>query len=377
MLLLVCSLSLLALALLPTAMFLANLRVFLPATREPRWLDAAAREKVSVLIPARNEATGIQASLDSILSNRGLEFEVIVLDDQSEDATATIVREAMLHHSNLRMIEGIPLPDGWNGKQHACWRLANQASYDRLLFLDADVRLSSDAVLRIVAEAIRTERPLISGFPFQETGTVTEKLLIPMMHFVLLGYLPMARMRQSTQPGLAAGCGQLFLADRAAYFASGGHQAIAASRHDGIKLPRNFRVHGFPTDIFDAGDIARCRMYRHRTEVIRGLLKNADEGIANPRLIGVFSILLLGGSVLPILGLVATGLIGVSAWILAILIAATTLSFAPRALAAFRFRQSLLGVFLHPAAVAWFLLIQYTALINSMLGKRVAWRGRK
>ncbi len=283
----------------------------------------------------------------------------------------------MRQHDNLKLLEGIPLPDGWNGKQHACWRLAQQASYDRLLFLDADVRLTPDAVHRAVAEAIRTGVPLLSGFPMQETGTFAEKLLIPMMHFVLLGYLPMARMRQSLQPGLAAGCGQFFLADRRLYFEAQGHQAIASSRHDGIKLPRSFREHGLQTDIFDAGDIARCRMYHNRVEVVRGLLKNADEGIANGRLIGIFTVLLAGGAVLPLPSLIFALFGSHSTTIVAILTIATLFSFTPRFIAAFRFRQSLLGAALHPLSVAWFLGIQFTALYNSLVGKRIAWRGRR
>ena len=120
-----------------------------------------------------------------------------------------------------------------------------------------------------------------------------------MMHYVLLGYLPIERMRSTVDPGFAAGCGQLFLAKKQEYLQSDGHRAIASSRHDGIKLPRNFRNHGFKTDLFDASDIAKCRMYQSLSQVHRGLLKNATEGIANPKLILPFSILLLGGATIP------------------------------------------------------------------------------
>ena len=80
----------------------------------------------------------------------------------------------------------------------------------------------------------------------------------------------------------------------------GGHSAIRDSRHDGIQLPRVYRRAGHWTDIFDATDIARCRMYTSAQQVCNGLLKNATEGIANARLIVPFSILLVGGSVLPV-----------------------------------------------------------------------------
>ncbi len=367
---------LLFLATLPAAMHLANLRLFLPATRSEPFLKLADHTSVSVLIPARNEADSIGAAIDSIMQSNGPKIEVIVLDDQSQDQTSEIVRQKMSFDSRLSLVEGIELPSGWNGKQHACWRLAQEAKYDWLLFVDADVRLAPDAIRRMVAESLKSNTPLVSGFPFQETNTFSEKLLIPLMHFVLLGYLPIRRMRSSSQPGLAAGCGQLFLAQRAAYFDVDGHRAIQSSRHDGIKLPRAFRESGYLTDIFDATDIARCRMYHNRREVVQGLLKNATEGIADPKLIGVFSVLLAGSAVLPILLLILSPILKASLITVSLLSVASVLSFVPRWLAARRFNQSRLGVLLHPFSVVWFLLLQWQALIRAGLGLRVTWRGR-
>jgi hypothetical protein len=249
------------------------------------------------------------------------------------------------------------------------------------LFLDADVRLAPDALTRIVSEQRLRQAPLISGFPRQETVTWSEQLLIPLMHYVLLGFLPVDQMRSSNKPSFAAGCGQLFFAERDTYFQVGGHSAIASSRHDGIKLPKAYRDAGWKTDIFDATDLASCRMYQSLPQVIRGLLKNASEGIANPRLIGPFSVLLLGGSVLPVL------LLLLSLWRLnsgrgdggltvGILVLATLLSWYPRVACAIRFQQPWLGVLLHPVSVLWFTLLQWIALVMQYLRIRTAWRGR-
>ena len=129
-----------------------------------------------------------------------------------------------------------------------------------------------------------TRRPvgLLSGFPHEETGSWLEKLLIPLIHFILLGFLPLGRMRLSKSPAFAAGCGQLFIAQRSAYESAGGHAAIRSSLHDGILLPRAFRRAGQTTDVFDATNLAECRMYRSAKEVWLGLLKNAGEGMASP-----------------------------------------------------------------------------------------------
>lgn len=372
------------LALLPAAMFIKNLRDFQPACNDPSMLQRASQIPLSVLIPARNEETSITAVLDALLASTHGEFEVLVLDDASEDNTASIVAEKSARLPRVQLHRSAGLAEGWNGKQNACWQLAQLAKYDRLLFLDADVRLSKDALTRILAEQEFRQAPLVSGFPLQETGTIAEKMLIPMMHYILLGFLPIDRMRNSTEVGFAAGCGQLFLAMKPQYMQSGGHRAIAASRHDGIKLPRAFRQAGFKTDIFDATDIAKCRMYKDLRQVQQGLLKNATEGIANPKLIVPFTVLLLGGSVVPVCLLVwqtlscwknATwsGLPLVSLILLAL---ATVMGWIPRILAQRTFRQSLLGALAHPVSVLWFVVLQWRALIRSLLRIKTPWRGR-
>ncbi|MCY3005229.1 MAG: glycosyltransferase family 2 protein [Planctomycetota bacterium] len=379
----------LALASLPLAMFLKNLQDFQRACSDPSLLEQASSLPVSVLIPARNEESSINAALDRLIESTHRHFEVLVLDDASEDATAAIVESKSERFPSIQLHRSQGLAPGWNGKQNACWQLAQLAQYDRLLFLDADVRLSSEALTRILAEQEYRQAPLISGFPFQETGTFAEKLLIPMMHYILLGFLPIDRMRNSTDPGFAAGCGQLFLAKKSEYMQAGGHRAIAQSRHDGIKLPRAFRLAGLKTDLFDASDLATCRMYQNMHQVHQGLLKNATEGIANPKLIVPFTILLLGGSVLPIclflwqlvrcvdgslrIGLPSSGLPLATLIVLGI---ATLLGWAPRLLAQKRFGQSMLGALLHPWSVLWFVILQWTALVRQVLRLKTAWRGR-
>jgi hypothetical protein len=366
----------LVLAALPALMTWRNLKQFQPACSDPAAMQQARERALSVLIPARNEEATIHEALASILRSDHPEFEIVVMDDASEDRTAEVVRQFAATDPRVRLVQSAELPEGWNGKQHACWGLAGHARYGLMLFLDADVRLAREALTRFVAEQQMRQCPLISGFPCQETKTWSEQLLIPLMHYVLLGFLPIDQMRATAQPGFAAGCGQLFLAERESYFQVGGHSAIASSRHDGIRLPKAFRNAGKRTDIFDASDLAVCRMYQSLPQVVCGLLKNATEGIANPRLILPFTVLLLGGSVLPVVLLVLGFLRGAGWLTLALLIVATALSWYPRLAASFRFRQPWLGVLLHPLSVAWFTSLQWIALGMGLLKIRTAWRGR-
>lgn len=370
------SIAALLLALLPALMFAKNLQLYRLAPNSSDLLQAAHQEPISVLIPARNEAAGIATTLNFLLKSDHPEFEILVLDDHSEDGTAAIVGNMAAQDQRIRLLQSLPLPEGWNGKQHACWQLAQHAQHNWLLFLDADVHVSPDAVSRIMGQMLSRRVSLLSGFPRQVTGTISEQLLIPMMHIVLLGYLPIDRMRASPDPSFSAGCGQLFFANRADYFQCGGHEKIFASRHDGIKLPKLFRTAGMNTDLFDATDIAACRMYRGYAEVTRGLLKNATEGIANKFLLLPFTILLGGAFVLPTLLLAISLAYPWPLWLRIILGLAAILSFAPRMLAMVRFQQAWLGAVLHPLSVAWFLLLQWRAWIEGILGRRIAWRGR-
>ncbi|MEO1529771.1 MAG: glycosyltransferase, partial [Planctomycetota bacterium] len=260
----------LVLAVFPTAMFLANLSLFRFAGSRDK---NNGSETVSVLIPARDEASGIEACVRSCMASSDVELEVVVLDDQSQDDTAAIVTSIAQEDARVRLISGVPLPSGWNGKQHACKQLADAATHEVFVFLDADVRLKPDALARLLSRRRESNVDLLSAFPLQETGTWLEAWLIPMMHYILLGFLPFARMRERRDPSLAAGCGQLFLTTRESYAAAGTHEAIRSSRHDGIKLPRAYRSAGLMTDVVDGSELARCRMYRNTSEVIRGLLK--------------------------------------------------------------------------------------------------------
>ncbi|MEM0926707.1 MAG: glycosyl transferase, partial [Planctomycetota bacterium] len=211
--------------------------------------------------------------------------------------------------------------------------------------------------------------------PHQVTGTWLEKWLIPMMHFILLCYLPFSRMRSDGSPSLAAGCGQLFFTRKNDYETAGTHEVIRGSRHDGVKLPRAYRENKLTTDVIDGTDLASCRMYSSAPEVIRGVLKNAIEGIAHPRVILIFTVLLIGCSVLPFLSLWL-------AWTdsnrlaLFFSIAAIILSHLPRMGAAMKFRQSWFGAVCHVPATMTFLTLQWLALFNHWTGRQIAWRGR-
>jgi hypothetical protein len=377
----------LLLAAIPALMFVANLLLY---RRAPELRSSPARSAsegarfaragasgwppISVLIPARNEESAIAAAVEAALASRGVTLEVVVLDDHSDDRTAAIVEELAHRDPRVRLEKSPPLPPGWCGKQHACFVLSTHARHPLLAFLDADVRLAPDGLARVAAFQRASGADLVSGVPYQQTGTLFEKLLIPLIHFVLLGFLPLARMRRSTHPSYAAGCGQLFLARRDAYEATGGHSMIRATLHDGIRLPRLFRSRDKMTDLCDATDLAECRMYHGAAETWRGLAKNATEGLASPTMIGPMTLILLGGQVLPFAMLICATWLSLSALVLASL--AASLAYLPRVLGVVRFRQPVVGAALHPVGVALLVAVQWYAFCRKLVGATSSWRGR-
>ena len=345
---------------LPFGLLIANLVQY----RRPQ--AAPGRPSLSVLIPARDEEANIGAACAAVLESTGVDVELIVLDDHSTDRTASIL--VAIADPRLRVVHAPPLPPGWSGKQHACARLAEHARHPLLIFVDADVRLAPDALSCMASfMAARPAVGLASGVPHQILRSWSEALALPMIHFLLLSYLPIARMRRSVAPSLGAGCGQLFIARAEAYARAGGHAAIHASRHDGLMLPRAFRRAGIMTDLFDADRLAAVRMYDGFPPLWEGLTKNATEGIARPISLPIWTAILAGGHLLPWAVLLSGSWTG-ALW--------AGVSILGRVMLAVRFRQPLWSALAHPLGVLFLLAVQWTALLRVVRGRPSTWRGR-
>lgn len=354
------------LGLIPVCNTLANCLLL----RRPKKADR--RPSVSILIPARDEEATIGASVVAALASRDADIEVIVLNDSSSDRTAEIVEQHALIDDRVRLAHAPPLPPGWKGKPHACHVLAGLARHELLLFVDADVRLSPDAASRLAS----TNADLVSGVPRQVLGGAVEHAIIPMINSLIYGYLPIAMMRfRRVDPSLTAACGQLMLVRRSAYQSCGGHAAIASTMHDGLQLARHFRRSGFHTDLVDGTELASCRMYTSSRDVWTGFSKNATEGMAKPVALPVWTVLLIGGWLLPS-GLLLSGLFGAPVAAMPFLLGLALLQIVARLAQAIKCREPILAVLLHPLGIVLTLAIQWSALLAAHRGQTVEWRGR-
>jgi len=363
-------------AAIPAFIFAINVCLF---RRPGRAWNKRLLPPVSMLIPARNEELSIGAAIVAVLTSRGVDLEIIVLDDGSTDSTAKIVQAFAEENPRVRLATAPPLPEGWNGKQHACWVLAGLATHDVFCFLDADVRVGPEAIYRMVSELNYVakkvpELALVSGFPRQITKTFLEWLLLPLIEFVLLGFLPLAGERWSRSSAFAAGCGQFMMVRREPYFECGGHSAIPMTMHDGLLLPKLFRKYGFRTGVYDLSRDAVCRMYTSAGEVWRGLAKNATEGMASPLRIPIFTVLLFAGQVITFP--VALLYNALHPWAFNPATVGVLFSFFMRCFCAWRYQQLWRSVFLHSLGVLVLLMVQWYALLRKLFRLPAKWKGR-
>jgi glycosyltransferase involved in cell wall biosynthesis len=350
----------LALALMPIIFGIINLR------RMPRLRGTPPTgTRVSILIPARNEASNIAGCLDAALASTGCEVEVVVIDDGSTDATAAIVQSYAARDARVRLVHAPSLPPGWTGKVHACARLAEAATGTHLLFIDADVRLAPHAAAAMAEHSATKTISMVSGVPRQIIRSIGEGLTVPFINFLLICYLPFGGRAAQRKASLAAACGQLILVERRAYEAIGGHTAIKGVLHDGIALARRFREKGYDTEIVDGTPLATCRMYDNFGHAWGGFIKNAREGMATPVGLPIWTVLLAGAHLWP------WALLPSGEAVLTIF-----LMFALRAAVTWRTGEPWWTVPLHPLTVLVALAIQWTALVRSALGLKAGWKGR-
>jgi hypothetical protein len=244
---------------------------------------AATAERVSVLVPARDEADHIGLTLTDLLACQGVaNMELLVLDDGSTDATPAIL--ASISDARLRVLHGPNTrpPEGWLGKPWACHRLARQANGSVLVFADADVRFAPEAIAAAVA-ALRAGRfAMVAPAPRQVAETWCERLVQPLLAWSWLSTMPLRWAETSLRPALSSANGQFLVCDATAYWAAGGHRAVRGQVMEDIALMRAVKASGGYAATLDGTQLARTRMYRDAGEVVDGYGKSLWSAFGGP-----------------------------------------------------------------------------------------------
>ena len=338
--------------------------------------------RLSILIPARDEAANIVGAVEAALASDAPVAELIVYDDGSTDTTPDLLRGLRRTHPTLRVITGGRLPAGWVGKPHACHRLAEVATGEVLLFLDADVRLTADGLSRL-ARALETPRAdgrrpdLVTAVPTQQTGTLAEALLLPLLHLTYTAWLPLALVRLVPFPSVLAANGQVLLVRRAAYDRIGGFAAVRTEVVDDMAFCRRIKVTGGIVDFVDGAEIASCRMYRSATEVATGFSKNIYEGVGGHPLGVLAGIgLYLAAFVAPYVALEGAAVGRFPPATLLPAAAGVAANLVARGVLALRHGHGWRSVLLHPVAVLGLTAIAIRSAWWSHRGA-IRWRGRR
>lgn len=385
------TLSALALALSGSTL-LTNLAIF----RAPHGTLPDPAPKVSILVPARNEALNIRACIESLLAQDYPHFEIVVLDDHSEDETGAILRQLVAQQPNNHLLKGMagaPLPDGWAGKNWACHQLAQAAdpTSSYLLFTDADTIHHPHALRAGIAESERGQLVLLSLMPEQQVETLAEQWIVPLFGLQILGYLPLLAMEWLPVPAFAAANGQYLLFRRDAYLQMGGHAAIAGEIAEDVSLARLAKGEG-RLRLANGAGLVRCRMYRNLSEILQGFRRSFSSGF---RIDPAVSWMMVGlnflAYFLPFLRIAK----GIMAFATSTSPNGTSFNnsirhnppsrFAPllvtviillRSLLAWRTRTPFISVVGHPIGMAFLIYSQLRAAWDGRVGRSTAWKGR-
>jgi glycosyltransferase involved in cell wall biosynthesis len=229
---------------------------------------------ISAIIPARNEEASIQRAVDSLAEQPEI-AQIIVVDDQSTDATPSILANLALRIPKLKLLRAPELPPGWTGKNYAVWlgAAAANADADWLLFTDADTRHLPGSAARALTDASFHSADVVSYSPQQELRTFWERALIPVVYWRLSQRFPFDRVNDPRSPDAAAN-GQFILVRREAYQVIGGHAAFASQILEDVALARRAKQAGFKLFFAPGQGIVETRMYRSFRAMWEGWTKN-------------------------------------------------------------------------------------------------------
>jgi chlorobactene glucosyltransferase len=355
-----------------------NLRLL----RQPRLPapEGPGGQLVSLLVPARNEARSIAACVEALARQDYGSCEILVLDDQSDDATAAIVTELAGRYANVRLLHGRPLPADWHGKAFACAQLAEAAAGSWLLFVDADTELAPECVRVALAQAEERRADLLTMMPRILAESLGEALLLPIIPLTFVAFLPLGLVSDHSSPLFAGALGPFLLFRRDAYVAVGGHASVRTDIVEDMQLSRLVKRCGGRVVWIDGTTLMSVRLYHGFREAWRGLSKSAFAAIdySLPGLIlGVpLCIALFFGPYFFLVG----GLItrsSSSAWLMFWLpLLQLALLWASQLLLTRRFHLPPVTLLLQAATILGIFGTTFHSALQTKLGKGVEWKGR-
>ncbi|MDX9789973.1 MAG: glycosyltransferase family 2 protein [Candidatus Kapaibacterium sp.] len=341
--------------------------MFGPFLYKAKELDS--REKISVLVPARNEERNIEILIKSILNQKYPNYELIVLDDNSSDNTYDIAAK-YIDNPKFKLLRGTNLPNGWLGKNYACQCLADAATGEYLIFTDADNYHDINALSKTVSMMKRYNLDMLSAFPQQKTISFYEKLIIPLIDVIIYSGLILWTTYHLKSSAFAAANGQWIAFRKKLYQEIGGHAAVKDKIVEDVELSRIAKKSKAKIMTASGKDLIFGRMYNSLNEIWEGLSKNIY-GLTNFETIPFFvlTLLIFLACILPYFMLLSKTLFEFA--LVAVLINSVW-----RFLLAVRYSHNIfISVFLHPISMILLILIGFNSFYRSTF-KTLRWKGR-
>jgi chlorobactene glucosyltransferase len=230
--------------------------------------------RVSILVPARNEARSIERCVASLLAQDYPDFDVLVLDDESTDGTGEILHRLAAGDRRLRLLGGQPLPAGWIGKNWACHQLLEKEDGEYILYVDADTWHHPAVVRNGISAMLAGKLDLLSAIPQEVTGSFGELLAVPIVVWGSFAVLPLWLAFHTKTPLLASAIGQHMMFRASSLRQIGGFQRIRSKINDDVSLAHLVKGSGMRWRIVDGTGRVYCRMYHGFRETVEGFSKN-------------------------------------------------------------------------------------------------------
>jgi len=344
---------------------------------------------VSICIPARNEESSIERCVRSAVSQEYPNHKVYVLDDESTDGTAEILKSLSgAYPDKLTILTGKKKPEGWLGKSWACHQLSQVATGDILVFIDADTWLDQQTIARLLRTMGHDVIDFATIWPEQNLGTFWEKMAIPLVYFALLTLLPVRYvyrapkwlppfLREKVSPLFAAACGQFMAFKRETYEAIGGHASVKDKVVEDVALAKNIKRAGYSMNMYYGKATVNCRMYSSRSELWEGFRKNFLAGFGyNIPFFFAMGLLHFLTFVLPVIALpflIPTA----NPKVLIMDLTALGLMLVQRMMINRWFNWNILYSLLHPLGVCWYESLGVRVLLDYVTNESTSWKQRK
>lgn len=247
---------------------------------------------LAMIVPARNESRNLPRCLEALLAQDypAEAYDILVVDDQSTDDTAEIVRAYAAKDSRVRLLSATPPPDGWAGKAHACYEGAESVAGGAwLCFIDADCTAAPALLKTAMRRAIGSQIDMLSLSPTVELHSFWERLIVP-AGFFLIAFTQDVRALDDAANDAAHADGQFLLIKREVYDEAGGFASVRSSVAEDSALARAVKRNGHRVALLGTQGLIWARMYDELSALWEGLSRQASELLRSTALLIVWAL---------------------------------------------------------------------------------------